>query len=55
MVMTVPMSQSETKAELFRLQSDDANLTIVGMFWTLRNYSPTSLFSCSVIRNFDSA
>jgi hypothetical protein len=54
MVMTVPMSQSETKAELFRLQSDDAKLTIVGMFWTFRNYSPTLLFSCSVLCDFDS-
>jgi len=55
MVMTVPISQSEMKAELFRLQSNDAELTIVGMFWMFRNYSPTSLFSCSVLRNFDSA
>ena len=54
MVMTVPMSQSEMKAELFGLQSDDAKLTIVGMFWMFRNYSLTSLFSSSVLRNFNS-
>ena len=37
MVMTVPMSQSEMKAELFCLQSDDAKLAIVKMVWMFRN------------------
>ena len=54
MVMTVPMSHSEMKAELFCLQCNDAKLAIVGMFWTFRNYSPMSLFFCSVLHNFDS-
>jgi len=53
--MTVPMSQSEMKAELFCLQSNDEKLPIVGMFWMFRNYPPMSLFSCSVLHNFNSA
>ena len=36
------------------LQSNDAKLTIVRMFWMFRNYSPTSLFSCSVLHDFNS-
>ena len=53
MIMIVSMSQSEMETEHFCLQSNDAKLAIVGMFWMFRNYSTMSLFSCSVFHDFD--